>query len=283
MTALAHSLLDDFSGCGAIDVTCHIGQWPYRLGASATENDLQGYIARHGLTRVWVSHLAALFGFDTRTGNEDCLRRCGGNPKLRPMAVINPLQERWRTELQWASESGFLGIRVAPGYHAYGSEFLIDVTHAAAQYGLVTQLLIRLDDKRVRHPRSPASDVDIETVEAVLRAVPESLLLLSGLNWVEWQQLQGLVGGRIADTVRADFWHMNGPFGIVEQLHAEEERWVFGSGFPVQAPEPSMLQLTASLLPLATQLAIARENAERLVASIPENKHDRGSEFRHVH
>lgn len=264
MTTSARTLLADFSGYLAIDVTCHIGQWPYQLGASSDMHALQEYITRHGLSAVWVSHLAALFGFDTRTGNEECLISCRDDPAIHPMAVINPLEETWRSELDWAIDAGFLGIRLAPGFHGYGQEPLVDVARATAPHGLVVQLLVRLDDERVRHPQSPASDVEIETAEALVRSVPEAPLLLSGLNWIEWQALTQALGDQLPPTLCSDFWHVDGPFGVTECLEEAGEHWVFGSGFPIQAPEPTMLQLSASMLANHTQLAIARENAEGL-------------------
>ena len=266
MSAPAHALLEDFSTYRATDVNCHIGGWPYRLGASASEHDLQRHIDLHGLSSAWVSHLATLFGFDTRTGNEDCLLKCRHTPAMRPMAVINPAEEGWHNELDWATTMGFQGIRVAPGFHRYGPDLLLDVARATASRGLLLQLLVRLDDARVRHPQSPARDVDMETVVALVRSVPDARVLLSGLNWVEWQELRRRLGYEPPSTLLVDVWHMNGPFGIAELLGSDAERWVFGSGFPVQAPEPTMLQLAACLLPREIKVSIARGNAQRFSA-----------------
>lgn len=268
MTTAARTLLKSFSQYGATDVTCHLGQWPHRLGMSASEHDLQAYATRHNLQAVWVSHLAALFGFDTRTGNEDCLRRCLSTSTLRPMSVINPLEQGWEQELEWAIDVGFHGIRVAPGFHGYGSEYLMEVARATAGHGVILQVLMRLDDERVRHPQSPALDVPVASVVELVRTVPDAAVLVSGLNWLGWQQLTAGLGGCVPATVHADFWHVNGPFRVPEFLAEDAERWVFGSGYPMQSPEPTMLQVSASLLPAPVKTAIVRENAQRLAQTI---------------
>ena len=264
MSAAARTMLGDFSRYGAIDTTCHLGQWPHRLNMSASEHDLSAYAERHLLEAVWVSHLAALFGFDTRTGNEDCLRRCLDIAVLRPMAVINPVEATWEQEMGWAVEMGFHGIRIAPGYHGYGLEDMVEVARATAAESMVLQILFRLDDERVRHPQSPARDVAVTDAVKLVRAVPDATLLISGLNWGGWQELTDGLDGQVPPTVHADFWHVNGPFGVPESLAEDPERWVFGSGYPVQSPEPTMLQVTASLLAEPVRAAIVRDNALRI-------------------
>ena len=270
MTGAARALLEDFSGYRATDVTCFLGQWPYRLGASASASDLEAYAATHGLSALWVSHFAAISGFDTRTGNEECLSQCQGNPLLRSMAVVNPAEGGWQAELDWSRRMGVHGVRVAPGFHGYGTDLLIEVARAAAADGLLIQLLMRLDDERVRHPQSPGRDVEMRAVLAVLNAVPHATVVVSGLNWVEWQQLTAVLGENVPGKLHADFWHVNGPFGVAESFAEAAGTWVFGSGFPIQAPEPTMLQIAASSLSAPVRAAIVRNNADALTPNAPE-------------
>lgn len=246
MTVPARALLDAFAELGATDVTCHLGQWPFRLAAAADSDALRGYAARHGLRRIWVSHLAALFGFDTRTGNEAALAACADDPLFRVMAVVDPREQGWRAELAWAVEAGAGGIRVAPGFHHYPVADLVDVIDACAPRMLPVQLIVRMDDARVRHPRSPARDLALHDVADLVRARPEHPLVLSGLNWGDWQELSRHLGDDVPPSVRLDLWHVNGPTGVADRLAVEPGRWAFGSGFPVQAPEATMLQLMAS-------------------------------------
>lgn len=268
MTNLAHQLLDNLTRYEAVDTACHLGQWPHRLSMSASESDLHAYATKHNLSAVWVSHLAALFGFDTRTGNEDCLRRCRESARLRPMAVINPLEDGWDEELAWAVESGFLGIRIAPGFHGYGAAQMVEVARKCVPTGTLLHVLLRLDDERVRHPHSSAHDVAVADVAELIHAAPEAEMLVSGLNWVGWRQLMASFGGSAPPTLKADFWHVNGPFDVMEQLAGDAEHWVFGSGYPIQSPEPTMLQVAASQMSESAKVAILRGNADSIPSVI---------------
>lgn len=256
MTARAQAMLDAFAELGATDVTCHLGQWPYRLTAAADADDLRRYAARHGLRNVWVSHLASLFGFDTRTGNEAVLAACAGDPLFQVMAVIDPSEPGWREELAWATDAGAGGIRVAPGFHGYPVAEVAGVIDQCAERMLPVQLIARTDDARVRHPRSPARDLELHHIADLVRARPEHPLVLSGLNWRDWQELARHLGDAVPPSVRLDLWHVNGPTGVADRLAAEPGRWAFGSGYPVQTPEATMLQLMASPLSSAQLSAI---------------------------
>jgi len=255
MTLQADALLHRFRTLGATDTMCHLGQWPYRLSSRADADDLRHHAARHGLREVWVSHLAALFGFDTRTGNEATLAACAGDELFRLFAVIDPSEQDWRQELTWVLERGFQGVRLAPGVHGYAAAAAGEVIDACATHGLTVQIIARMDDARVRHPLSPMRDVDPRALAELLRRPRAVPVLISGLNHADATELSRHLGDDIPPGVRLDLWHLNGPTGVLDEVGAHGDRWVFGSGYPIQAPEPTMLQLTASHLS-ADQLRI---------------------------
>ncbi|MGP6178254.1 hypothetical protein ACTU6U_13255 [Microbacterium sp. A196] len=247
MTAEGRMLLRAFSQLGVIDTMCHLGTWPYRLTASADADGLRAYARRHGLRSLWVSHLSALFGFDTHTGNRAALTECAGDELFRVFAVIDPSEADWRSELAWAADAGAFGVRVAPGFHHYPVPLVAEVIDAAATHGMSVQLIARMDDARVRHPSCLARDLDVHDIADLVRSRPEHPLVISGLNAADWTELSRHLSDAVPETVRLDLWHVNGPTGIVDRL--DPARWVFGSGLPVQTPEATMLQMMASDLP----------------------------------
>jgi len=265
MTSRAQALLAGFGEQGAIDTTCHLGQWPYRLTAAATADDLRAYAARHGLRALWVSHLATLTGFDTRTGNEALRRACDADPLFRLFAVVDPGAPTWRRELAWAADAGFAGVRLAPGDHGTPPAALGPVLAEAAEHDLPVQILFRLDDPRVRHPRSSARDLEIHELADVVRGAPVNPLVLSGLNRLERVELGRHLGDAVPAHVLLDLWHVNGPAFVGDTWGEEPGRWVFGSGFPVQTPEATMLQLATAALDDATRARIAWGNAAAIV------------------
>lgn len=255
MTLEAGALLRRFRDLAAVDTMCHLGQWPYRLTARADVDDLRRYARRHGLREIWVSHIASLFGFDTRAGNEATLRSCGSDDLFRMFAVIDPSEHGWRDEFAWAVEQGFSGVRLAPGLHGYPPPDAAAVVEACESADMTVQVIARMDDARVRHPLSPARDLKPRHLAELVRTPPAIPVLISGVNQADATELSRHLGDDVPPGVRWDLWHLNGPTGVIDGYGAETGRWVFGSGFPVQAPEPTMLQLTASRL-----------SAEQLVA-----------------
>lgn len=266
MTAQGHRMLREFAALGATDTTCFLGQWPHRLSAAADADALRAHAARLGLRVVWVSHLASLFGFDTRTGNEAVLAACADDPLFRVFATIDPRDATWEDDLQDAADAGAVGVRVAPGFHRYEVSRVRPVLDACAERGLPLQLIARLDDARVRHPLSPAVDLEVHRIADLVRDSPAHPLLLSGLNRADWIELHRHLGDDAPPWLRLDLWHVNGPTHVADRLGDDPQRWVFGSGFPVQTAEATALQLAASALSTDALRAIAVENAAALLA-----------------
>lgn len=265
MTVQGHRTLRAFADLGAIDTTCFVGQWPYRLSAVADADDLRVYADRLGIRTMWVSHLASLFGFDTRTGNEAVLAACADDPLFRVFATIDPQEAAWSDELDDAIAAGAQGVRVAPGFHRYDVGLVRPVLDACRERGLPVQLIARLDDARVRHPLSPSVDIEVHRIADLVRDAPAHALLLSGLNRADWLELHRHLGDDAPAWLHLDLWHVNGPTHVADRLGDDPERWVFGSAFPVQTPEATALQLAASALSSDALRAITSGNAAALL------------------
>ena len=266
MTAQARRMLRAFADLGATDTTCFVGQWPYRLSSAVDADGLRAYADRLGIRTIWVSHLASLFGFDTRTGNEAVLAACAADPLFRVFATIDPRDATWPDELDDAVRAGARGVRVAPGFHRYEVGLVRSVIDACLRHGVPLQLIVRLDDARVRHPLSPAVDPEVHRIADLVRDSPALPLLVSGLNRAEGIELQRHLGDDAPEWLRLDLWHVNGPTHVADTLGDDPERWVFGSAFPVQTPEATALQLAASALSRGALRAITSDNAAAMLA-----------------
>ena len=265
MTVQGRRMLDAFAELGATDTMCFVGQWPYRLSAAADADDLRAHADRLGLRSVWVSHLASLFGFDTRAGNEAVLDACADDPLFHVFATVDPRESSWREELDEAVDAGAEGVRVAPGFHRYEVAAVGSVLDACVERGLPLQLIARLDDARVRHPLSPAIDLEVHRIADLVRDSPPHPMLVSGLNRADWIELNRHLGDDAPGWLRLDLWHVNGPTHVADSLGDDPERWVFGSGFPVQTAEATALQLAASTLPAEALRAITSDNAASML------------------
>lgn len=262
--------LEPFHTARPIDVTAFMGQWPWRLHSAASVSDLAEYASRTGVAEQWVSHLASVFGYDTRTGNEALLAACAQDERLRPFVIVNPAEEGLAHELEWAHENGAGGVRIVPGYHGYRLDSPeVDVLLAElAGRSLPLHVCATLEDHRVRHPRYDARTVDTAEISGLLRRAPELRTIVSGVRAHEWAQIEAQLGPEHPlDQVLVDLWFMNGPPGVVASLCAAGQARLFGYGscIPVQTPEATAYQLATADISDGDRFALCRGNAERLL------------------
>ncbi|MEF3302679.1 amidohydrolase family protein [Paenibacillus sp. GYB003] len=263
-------MLAPFAAERAVDLTAFIGQWPFRLPVRASAGDLSAMADRLGLGALCVSHIASIFGFDTRTGNEELLRETAGDERLLPFAIVNPAEAGWERELDWAAGAGARGIRLVPGYHRYGlaEAAAAGLVDRLARYGLPLHLCVRLEDERLVHPRYPVVPVPFHEVAELLRRAGELPVILSGLRASEWKSVaEHLNDGEQADRVLLDLWFANGPIGVVASLCRGNAwtRFGYGSCAPIQVPEATALQLAAADIAPERRAALCRGNAAALL------------------
>jgi predicted TIM-barrel fold metal-dependent hydrolase len=266
------SSLEPFIATGPVDVTAFMGQWPWRLSASATTADIGAYASRMDLAQLWVSHLASVFGYDTRTGNEALFDACAQDERLRPFVIVNPTEDGWAHELEWAHGNGTRGVRIVPGYQGYRLDTPeVDALLAdAAERGLPLHVCATLEDHRVRHPRYAARAVSTAEIAGLLRRAIGVRVVISGLRANEWASVEAQLGpDHPLDLVLVDLWFMNGPVGVVggQCAAGRAHRLAYGSCFPVQTPEATAYQLASADIGDADRLAMCRGNADRLLSA----------------
>jgi predicted TIM-barrel fold metal-dependent hydrolase len=264
------ALLAPFIAQRPVDLTAFIGTSPWRLQAKATAADLSAMADRLNLTAVCVSHLASVFGFDTRSGNEALYEAVAADARLWPFAVLNPTEPGWTRELTQAIDHRARGIRLVPGYQGYHlrDHGVADCVDAAADAGLPIQLCARLDDARLRHPRYAVRDLASDEIAEFLRAARRSSIVISGLNRAEWSAVTPhLNKGHDLSRVVLDLWFVNGPLAAVQRLceSGGSVRWAYGSCAPLQTAEATAMQLATALISDTDRSALCRDNALHVI------------------
>lgn len=266
----AMRLLEPFQSERAIDLTAFIGQWPFRLAVRAEASDLSAMADRLNLSGLCVSHIASIFGFDTRSGNEALLRETEGDDRLWPYAILNPVEAGWERELDWAVAAGARGIRIVPGYHAYSlaspeAGELVDAVRAAK---LPLHVCVRLEDERLVHRLQTVAPVPFDEIAELLRLTGDMPVVLSGLRAREWDTIESMLNADHAtDRVLLDLWFTNGPIAAIAQLEARGtvSRLAYGSCVPIQVPEATALQLASANVSADSRTALCRRNAASLL------------------
>jgi predicted TIM-barrel fold metal-dependent hydrolase len=263
-------MIEPFVEQNAIDTTVFLGQWPWRLQAAASPASLGDLASELGLGSLWVSHLASVFGFDTRSGNEALLDAVAADARLVPFALLNPEEPAVLEELAWAVSQGARGVRLTPGYHGYRlpDPRAAELVAAVGAAGLPLHVCARLDDERLRQRRFRADDVPLAELAELVRAHPGQPMLLSGLKATEWDEVRAHLGP-FADLSRVvvDLWFVNGPVGVIPRLceRGEADQYAYGSATPVQAAMATAFQLATAAISADDRRKLCRGNAERLL------------------
>lgn len=283
-----HSLfqkLKPFQEQKAIDVTAFIGQWPFRLELQATAASLSEMADRLQLEYMCVSHIASIFGFDTRTGNEALFEELSPDKRLLPIPILNPVGDAVELELDWAEQQGAKGIRILPGYH----DFSLNASECRA---LIDKLIskqiplhvsARLEDPRLQHPRYITKSVPFEDLADVIRHCGDLPVIISGLRAYEWAKIQEVLNeGLRLDHVFLDLWFSNGPLEATAELikRGETDLFVYGSCTPLQVAEATAFQLATANIEESDRAKLCHGNALKLLnegQAVKKPKHKRTS------
>jgi predicted TIM-barrel fold metal-dependent hydrolase len=261
---------DKFSELQPVDVTAFIGQWPSRLQTNAAAEDLLAMADHFRLTAMCVSHIASIFGHDTRSGNEALFKETAKDERLLPFPIINPSEVFWRKELQWAVDSGAKGIRLVPGYHRY---HLVDrqVKEMIAEVKslkIPLHICARLEDERVQNSFSQANSVPTHMIAETLTILENHPAVISGLRESEWDEVVRFIPSGINKGLMfCDLWFTNGPISVISSIckRGRTATFVYGSCTPIQTAMATAYQLETANISEAERCGLCRENALRFL------------------
>ncbi|WP_147918218.1 amidohydrolase family protein [Ruania zhangjianzhongii] len=267
--------LESFATQQAVDVTAFLGLFPWRLQAHADAAALTRQADRLGLSGLCLSHLASVFGYDTRSGNEELHRVVEAEPRFSFTPILNPTEPGWQAELAWALGHGARGVRIVPGYHGYtlGHPAAADLVAAVQDAGIALHLSTTLEDPRERHPRYIVEECTTSQIADFLRLAQPVPIVLSGLRSGDWTEVRAnLDAGHDLRRVLLDTWRMNGPIGVLRTMCETPlaSMLAYGTCQPVQEPVASAYQLATATIDDAARQALAAQNARRVLPGLPE-------------
>lgn len=263
--------LETFAACRPVDMMAFIGQWPSRLQTHADAETLISMADRWCLSRLCVSHIASIFGHDTRSGNEKLLDECARDERLLPFPIINPTERNWEDELRWCLQSSIKGIRLVPGYHAYGmrDERVGSLFDFIKSHNLSVQICARLEDERLHNRFTEAKPIPLHEIAEVVVALEGHPLHVSGLRTAEWETVQRFIPEG-TDTSHAfyDLWYCNAPLAAIAHLCnlGGASSFAYGSCTPVQTAMATAFQLDRASIAETERFALCRGNAQRFMS-----------------
>jgi predicted TIM-barrel fold metal-dependent hydrolase len=268
-TALAPSRLSAAPAAGElIDTNVSLGQWPFRRAPLDDPSALVAKLREHGVTEAWTGSFDALLHKDISGVNArlvaDCKRHGGG--LLMPIGAVNPKLPGWAEDMRRCAEVHRMrGIRLHPNYHGYtlADPLAAEVLERAAQFRLLVQIAVALEDERTIHPLVNVPAVNTAPLGPLMKKIPTlRVQLLNAFRAVRVPQAISLAAQRVA----FDLTMLDGVEAIANLLQQfPAGQLCFGSYAPVFYFEAAMLKLRESVLSESQLESVRFGSARRLV------------------
>ena len=249
-----------------IDVSAHLGPYPFRALRHTTAAAMIGLMDRSGIARAVVSSLPAVFYRDAHRGNEELFEETQAHrARLIPVATVNPHYAGWERDLaeavgRWKAKA----VTLVPEHHGYslsdghGNAALARI----AELGVPVILTQRFEDRRQRHAWDRAEDLPVNAVLEAAHAHPTLKFVLNNWAGLDGKKLAeaGLRGRCLIDFARMQVMQRKEVPKLIETLGVAAV--AFGTHAPFDYPGPSLVKLAnLETLPAADFERIAWRNA----------------------
>lgn len=252
-----------------VDVNVNLGQWPTRRALLDDPARLVAKLREHKVAEAWVGAIDGLWHKDLGAVNARLAADCRAERQVRlvPFGSVNPALPDWEEDLRRCAEDlGMPGLRLHPNYHGYALDDprFSQLLSLAAERGLVVELAVQMEDRRMMHPMFQVSQVDpAPLAELVSRTEGLRLVLLNALNAIRGEGLRSLID---AGEVFVEIGMLEGAGGVGTLLEqVPSDRVLFGSHAPLFTYEAAVLKLRESPLDELPLRAIQERNARRLL------------------
>ena len=255
---------------GLIDVNVTLSRWPFRRLPGDETSALVKKLRRHHVRQACAGTFDGLMHKDISSANARLAAECRehGRGMLLPFGSINPMLPDWEEDLLRCHEVHKMrGIRLHPNYHGYklSDAVFVALLALAERRGLIVQLAVLMEDKRMQHPLLSVAPVDLTPLPELLTSFPRiEIVLLNSLQTVNGQMLLRLAALK---QIHFDLGTLEGVGGIGNLMtQISSSKIMFGSHAPFFYFESALLKLKESILQDSQRSAIVRENAQRLLA-----------------
>jgi predicted TIM-barrel fold metal-dependent hydrolase len=253
-----------------IDVNVNLARWPLRRVVGDEAAALVARLQSQGVAQAWAGSFDGVLHKDIASVNarlvEECRRH--GDGLLVPFGSINPKLPDWEEELRRCAETYHMrGIRLHPNYHGYKLDDpdFARLLRMAAERGLLVQLAVLMEDRRMMHPLLQVEPPDLKPLTSLVKQVPGlRLVLLNSSTVLRDKSLLDLID---AGEIYVDIAMLDGIGGLGNLLRTVPmQRVLFGSYAPLFYFQSALLKLKESPLSDDQLRVICHENARRLFA-----------------
>jgi predicted TIM-barrel fold metal-dependent hydrolase len=253
-----------------IDTNVYLSRWPFRRLAGDEPVPLVAKLREGKVEQAWAGNFEGILERDIAGVNIRLAETCRrfGEGMLIPFGTVNPKLPDWREDVRRCHEELKMpGIRLHPNYHAYRLDepVFAELLKLAAQRRLIVQLALSMEDPRTQSPLMRVPAVELAPLANVLKSTPG--LRLELLNCTSQIGREEYAAALASGDVSMDISMVEGVAGLARLVRQVPlSRVLFGSYYPFFYFESAVLKMQESGLDEASQKAICRENARRLIA-----------------
>jgi len=246
------------------DVAAFTGHWPWKPGGMDAAG-LAGHLARHGITRAFVTPMEGIFWEDPQPANERLAEAMRGLP-LTLVPALDPTFPSWREDLDHcASAFGTRAVRILPGYRGFSVDHsaCLELLDRAGRMEILVIVQLRMQDARTQNRFAQYADVSLASLLGVAELFPGTRILLGGARLGELDAAAAPL--RRLDRVFVEtsgVEHVGGMRSLIDLVGVD--RILLGTHTPLFLTRAALLKLEEADFAPAELKSITEENAYRL-------------------
>jgi predicted TIM-barrel fold metal-dependent hydrolase len=244
-----------------IDVNAAVGRWPFAAGWAERADELAAAMADAGVRQAHVSAVEAVLAPDPLAATQRACDLLTGHERLIPAAVADPTLRTAEADLRRVVSNWPVRlVKLYPSFGGYSAEDdrVAGMVQTAGAEGVLTAVVMRLEDDRNQHRVMRADPVGVDAVTSLAAKVaPLPLLVLNGLKG----EVADLTGR--AENLLFDIAFVESGASLPDLLRdVPAERLVFGSNAPLFYPQAAAAKLAHAEVGEGQRRAIAVGNIE---------------------
>ena len=254
----------------AFDISCFLGNWPFRKLYKNNIDDLVKVHEENHITGGCISSLDSIFYNDPFEGDDDLHRLIEGS-EYKHILTINPCLPGFKEDIERAcNEFSIKGVRIYPGYHGYKLDsnevnFLCSIL---CEKSIPLFITLRLEDERLNYLCSPQS-INSSDISAFLLNHKDLKIVLSNIRYNELLDIKETINS--SESIYFDTTGLKDRLFIIEKLliHFSVDKILFGSLHPLYCLKSTILLIEKADIPEEYKAKILYENAVKLLMETP--------------
>lgn len=254
-----------------IDLNAAAGCWPFSIGQALTPEQLSNLLRQLGVQQAHVSAVEAILAPDPVPATRRLADQIADDQLLCPAAVIDPTLPTALKDLSHLADNWPIKlVKLYPGFGDYPADDdrAVELVRAAAQKGMASAVVIRVEDDRNQRRLLQTRPVAVDELTSLAQKVLPLPLLILNATRPEIIKMLPDAANLMCDMAFYESWS-----SVPDLLeHVPLEQVVFGSNAPFFYPQAAAAKLANPELSQEQRRAVATDNAQALWSMVQSNR-----------